>query len=75
MSHFEVKIPESLPRAAVGVIASLLLLVGCSSGADSTDAGAASADFCTPEGLMEAVPSLSNADGQLEIPDPTTSIW
>ncbi len=74
MSHFEFKIPKSLPRAAVGVIASLLLLVGCSSGADSTDAGAASADFCTPEGLMEAVPSLRNAEGQLEIPDPTKDL-
>ena len=63
-----------LLRTAAAAAASLLFLAGCSSGSSSSADGAAGADFCTPEGLMEAVPSLRNADGKLEVPDPTKDL-
>lgn len=60
--------------AAVASAAGLLFLSACGAGSDSTQSDTAAANFCTPEGLMEVVPSLRNADGIFEVPDPTKDL-
>lgn len=34
----------------------------------------AGSSFCSPEGLMDLIPSLRNANGQFQIPDPNTDL-
>ncbi len=54
----------------VGVAAMIAALSSCSPAASEAGAGDAGAPFCSPEALMELIPSLRNAQGQFELPDP-----
>lgn len=60
--------------AVAGILALVATLSSCSlapSQGNGADAGAA---FCSPEALMELLPSLRNAEGKLEFPDPGTDL-
>ena len=64
--------------ALLGVLATGLLLVGCSfqtTDPDSTPSSErASRDLCSLDGVMNLVPQTRNAEGQFEIPDPGTDL-
>jgi hypothetical protein len=64
---------KTLPALA-GVLALVATLSSCSLAPSQGDAGDAASAFCSPEALMELMPSLRNDDGKLEFPDPGTDL-
>jgi hypothetical protein len=59
---------------ALGLCAAVssTLLAGCASSSEpSAEVGSA---FCSPEALVDLIPSLRNAEGQFQLPDPRTDL-
>ncbi len=65
------KLDRRIPLVGLAVVALTAATVSCSDSGSVTPTGD---NLCSPDGLMTLVPELQNADGDFEIPNPTTDL-